>query len=421
MVGALLIAPEGLAVVQSILEESDIASPLAREAYRAICALDASAQAVDLATVRRQLEVTGSRYGTGAGVAELAALTDGVPRATNVESYAGQVADASLIRRVRRAAEDVIAATEGGGSVDEILTQAQAAMLAIGQGRQRSRGLRPLVEGLRDLCDHIAACRAGQVADAIAYGLPDLDQMTGGMHAGDLIVLGARPSVGKSAFALHVARAAAMGGSGSIAVFSIEMVSRQVVQRFIASQACVALSELRQGKLSEAVGEMVIRAMASAKDWPIWIDDAGTISVVEIEARARRLKADHGLSLIVVDYLQLIKAARAENRTAEVGAISRGLKGMAKALGVPVLALAQLNRAAEDVRPLLSHLRESGDIEADADAVLLLWRPVADDRSSLEVVVAKQRHGPTGSVPLYFREEYQQFACVGRDESGERD
>ena len=418
LIGAILVNPDHLPVVASMLSAADFRLPFHRAVFAAIVELDAEGSAIDLVTIRHRFIAAGSEYATE-GV-KLAALIDGIPRASNAEAYAGIVLEASTLRRVALAAEQVIQACQSGDDADTVLSRAQAIMLAIGQGRRRGKGLEPLRVALRETQASLEAAITGATVGALSYGLPDLDQITGGIHNGDLVVIGARPSMGKSALAFQIARTIARNAavkSGPIAIFSVEMARAQVAQRMLSAEGMVDMAGFRGGALRQCDLEALERAMGEALKWPIWIDDAGTISVVEIAARARRLQADQGLALVIVDYLQLVRGAgRAENRTAEVGAISRGLKTLAKDLAVPASALAQRNRSADETRPILSHLRESGDIEADADAVLLLWRPDAKDESGVEIIVAKQRNGPKGAIQTYFRAEYQRFESAAKEE-----
>ena len=313
---------------------------------------------------------------------------------------------------------------EGHEAVEQLLDEAQREVLHLALGHTRGNLVR-LEDELHDTIDFIRRLNSGEVT-GLPSGFKDLDDKTGGFDGGDLVILASRPSMGKTALALNMTRHAAVERNGCVAVFSLEMTSRQLVLRMIMGEARLDLGRLRRGLLSEDEMERLLEASKKLEDARIFIDDSGTLTVSDIAAKSRRLHREHQLSMIVVDYIQLVQTNRSsDRREQEVAEISRSLKLLAKDLSVPVLALSQLNRGPEtrpNKRPMLADLRESGAIEQDADIVLFIYRDEVYDEDSpdvglAELNIAKQRNGPTGLVKLQFEGKYARFYDLYREET----
>ena len=384
---------------------------------------------IDVITVSEELKKTGELENSG-GLDYLASLLDAVPTAANIEYHARIVHDKAILRRLIDAAQTIVRDVYDPGEreVQEILDQAEQRVFGVSQSRGRE-GFVWIKEVLWPTFENIE--RLQEIPDGVsgvATGFSELDRMTTGLQPGDLTVVAGRPSMGKTSWVLNVAQFVAIEREVPVAIFSLEMSKEQLVQRFLCSEARVDAQKLRQGRLHGDEYPRLARAAGHLNTAPIWIDDSPTGNVLEMKAKARRLKSEADLGLIVVDYMQLMTGAtRKESRVQEVSEISRGLKALARELEVPLIALSQLSRAPEqrtDRRPLLSDLRESGSIEQDADLVMFLYRPeyylgpTDKDGNSVEgkaeLIVSKQRNGPTGTVDLYFHKAYTRFDSVSR-------
>jgi replicative DNA helicase len=369
------------------------------------------------------------------GVAYITSLTDGVPRRPNIEHYVSIVKDKAMLRGLIHAANSAIAqAVEQADPADEILDAAESSIFRLSDERL-GRGFLGVGEIVHESWGSLDELyKSGQRITGLATHYEDLDGMTSGLQPADLVILAARPSMGKTAFALNIAQNAAVTDRKTVGIFSLEMSREALLLRLLCSQARVDSQKLRQGFLGREDFEKITEAAALLGESPLFIDDTPALSLHEMRAKARRLKQKHGeLSLLVVDYLQLMAATpaggggrRYENRTQEVSAISRGLKALAKELHVPVLALSQLSRAPEsrggDHRPQLSDLRESGSIEQDADVVMFIFREEVYNRDNpdleglAELIIAKQRNGPTGKVDLAFLKRFTRFESRAMEE-----
>jgi replicative DNA helicase len=342
-----------------------------------------------------------------------------VPSAANVAAYAKIVNEKALLRRLIQAASEIMSSCYGGGkSVEEILDHAETAIFAVTENRIRTSYFQ-----IKDIVKNsIEAIEKFQEYRDTVTGVPsfytDLDKLTAGFQPSDLVIIAARPSMGKTALALCIARNAAMRGNVPVGVFSLEMSKEQLAMRLLCAEARVDSHKIRTGFLSQQECVKMLNAAGLFMDAPMYIDDTPAISVLELRAKARRMKADRGLGLIIVDYLQLMRGREGtERREQEISEISRALKGLAKELNVPVIALSQLNRKVEerhDKRPLLSDLRESGAIEQDADVIAFIYRDEVYNRDSAdkgiaEIHVSKHRNGPTGNVKLRFIDSYTRF------------
>jgi len=425
VLGGMLIDGDAVPKAVEIVDDSMFYREAHRRIFRAMARLFQRGQVVDPITVGEELKKNDELEQVG-GMAYLAELLDAVPTAANIEYHARIVRERAVLRRLIDAASQIIrdAYETGEKTVEQVLDEAEQRIFQVAQTHDRE-GFVWIKKILYDAFERIEAIQsaAGGVT-GVPTGFPDLDDMTGGFQKGDLIILAARPSMGKTAFVTGVALHAAIVHQVPVAVFSLEMSREQIVQRMLCSEALVDLGRLLRGRLTDDDYVRLAQAAGHLNSAPIWIDDSGALSVLEMRAKARRLKADQPeLGLIIVDYIQLMHATgRAENRQQEVSEISRGLKALAKELSVPILALSQLSRAPEqraDHRPQLSDLRESGSLEQDADLVMFLYRPEyyvtpleAQEKGlegRAELIIGKQRNGPTGIIELYFRKECTRF------------
>ncbi len=418
------------------LEADDFSLDSHRRIYLRMSELMDSQRAVDIVTLSNELARYKEIEAVG-GVAYLASLTEGLPLQPVIDEYIKIVKDKSLLRRLMAICSAAIArAADQSEPAIEVLGIAESQLMEATQ--------KGLTQGFESL-DQIVASSFGSIDNlykqsrevtGLATDFTELDRLTSGLQKGELIILAARPSMGKTAFAINMAQNAAVNHSAIVAVFSLEMSKESLLRRMLASQAWVDQRKLQTGFLGREDHDKLQNALGQLVESRIFIDDTAGISLAEMRAKARRLKQNHaGLDLIVVDYLQLMSATlpsaggkRYENRTQEVSAISRGLKALAKELDVPVMALSQLSRASErrgdDKRPLLSDLRESGSIEQDADVVMFIHREAyynrteemsEADKAKSEIIIAKQRNGPTDTVLLNFLSRYTRFSNPDTD------
>jgi len=370
---------------------------------------------------RGELEAAG-------GIAYLSQLADGLPRVTNVEHYARIVKEKAVLRSLIFSASAIQEqALAAGDDADVILDRAESVIFQLAEDRVKV-GLIGVKELVRDNYERLEKIFSeGRRITGLTTGYPGLDNETAGLQPSELIILAARPSMGKTALALNISENVALRLREPVAVFSLEMSKESLLLRLLASEARVDAHKFRTGHMNRDDWGKVTGALTNLADAPLWIDDSASSTVMEIGAKARRLKRDRGLSLLVVDYLQLVvptHMGRGTNRQEEVSSISRGLKGLAKELKVPVLVLSQLTRAPErdDRKPQLSDLRESGAIEQDADVVLFINRPnfyktdlPEEDRAKAELIIAKQRNGPTGSMNFVFLARHTRFEEAAPD------
>jgi len=421
VLGAILLEPSSLASVFPILKEDDFFPDTHRRIYRSMSDLAQRSAEIDVLTLREELGRTGAVEKAG-GAAYLSSLLDGVPDVANVEYYARIVKEKSTMRRLIRA---------GQRMVREVLAQEKDSQKLLGYVTGEifdiaedavSGGFERIGEITRHNLDIIdeAKERSGAVS-GLATGFIELDRLTSGFQSTDLIILAARPAVGKTSLALNVAQHVSSREGRSVGFFSLEMSKEQIGFRVLCSEADVDAKKVRDGYASsEAITRLVI-AQSKVAGARFFVDDGSALSVPEMRAKAQRLKREHGLDLLVVDYLQLMMGhGRFDNRTQEVSQISRGLKLLAKELHVPIIALSQLSRqperrTGEMRRPQLADLRESGSLEQDADVVIFLYReelydPATEKKGIADVLIAKQRNGPTGDFPLVFLADHMTFA-----------
>jgi replicative DNA helicase len=396
-----------------------------RRIFRAMITITERGGVVDPLTLADELARQGELDASG-GKDYIGFLVDAVPTAANVEYHARIVREKAVFRRLIEVSTAVVQqAFEGKTTATELLDEAESRIFQVAQQETRD-GFTRIKELLWPTMERIEALqRGGKTVTGVASGFGDLDDLTSGFQPADLIIVAARPSMGKTAFTLNVAQHAAIENQVPVAFFSLEMSKESLVQRMLTSEARIDAQRLRKGMLRDDDFPRLARAAGILSSAPVWIDDTPGMTLLEMRSKARRLKADVGIGLVVVDYLQLMQGpAHSESRQQEVSQISRGLKALAKELNVPVVALSQLSRAPEqrtgdNKRPQLSDLRESGAIEQDADLIMFLYRqefydgPVDKDGNSLEgkaeVIVGKQRNGPTGVVNLFFHKQYTRF------------
>lgn len=420
MLGSVLIDPDAIHRVAPILHAEDFFIERHRWIWEAAFTINERRQTIDYVALVDELERQRKLEEIG-GAGYVAALINAVPTAAHVETYAQIVERAAVLRRLISAAGEISAlAHKDEGELDDIIDRAEQAIFAVSQRKLR-KDLIPIGQFLKtvhDTVDYLQEHKDEVVG--VPTGFSALDKILGGLAPNDLILIAGRPSIGKTGFALNIAQHAATHlPRKTVAIFSLEMGGEQIVQRIIANMTGIDGQRLRLGQLKDDEYERMTEAMAHLSEAPIYIDDTPSVSPIEIRSKSRRLAAERGLDLVIIDYLQLIHTTgRIENRVQEIAQISRALKALARELRAPVIALSQLSRAVEsrpDKHPQLSDLRESGSLEQDADVVMFLYRDDAYNQATektniAEVIVAKHRNGPTGKVELYFHRGQSRFA-----------
>jgi replicative DNA helicase len=425
ILGAILLDNHALNTAIEALKAEDFFLPQHRHVFQQMLALGEAQHAIDLVTLTEELHRVGELEAAG-GAPYLASLVDGVPRVSNVEHYARIVKEKAILRNLIHATHNIQQrAFEAEEGADAILDNAESSIFALAEDRVKS-GLVPIKDIVHDSFDRLEKIfREGKSITGISTGYGELDKLLSGLQPSELIILAARPAQGKTSLALNFAENIAIRGGLPVAVFSLEMSKESLLQRLVATVGQVDAHKFRTGRLSREDWKRMTEALGKIANAPLWVDDAGSTSVLEIGAKARRVKRDKGLSLLVVDYLQLITGrGRFNSRQEEVASISRSLKGLAKELQIPVLVLSQLTRAPErDERgPQLSDLRESGAIEQDADVVMFIYRPhffkagaSPEERDMADILIAKQRNGPTDRVKFVFRSRLTRFEEAAPD------
>ncbi len=433
VLGGMLIDGDAVAKAVEVVDESMFYREANRRVYRAMARLFERGQVIDPVTVSEELKKT-EELDVAGGMAYLSDLLDAVPTAANVEYHARIVRERALLRRLIEASSQIIRDSYeiGEKTVEEILDESEQRIFQVAQSHEREGfvWIKRILYSAFEQIEKWQAVKGG--ITGVPTGYTDLDEMTGGFQRGDLVIIAARPSMGKTSLVTGMALHAAIAHQTPAAIFSLEMSKDQIVQRMLCHEALVDLGRLRRGRLSDDDFVRLAQAAGHLNTAPIWIDESGSLNVLEMRAKARRLKADQPeIGMIIVDYIQLMQSSgKSENRQQEVSDISRGLKSLAKELNVPIIALSQLSRAPEqrtDHRPQLSDLRESGSIEQDADLVMFLYRPEryvtdmeAEEKGIVgraELIIGKQRNGPTGTVELFFRKECTRFESFTRRES----
>ncbi|MCX5835161.1 MAG: replicative DNA helicase [Deltaproteobacteria bacterium] len=420
ILGGILLDNHALNAVLEILEVHDFYNEAHRRIFAAVLELSDRNEPSDLITLSNILKEKKHLDSVG-GASYLATLVDSVPSAANVAHYAKIVKEKSILRRLIGTATEILNKSYHAGSeVDRILDEAEHAIFEISENKIRPAFF-PLKEILKDSFRTIERLyEKKELVTGVPTGFDKLDELTSGLQNAELVIVAGRPSMGKTALALNIAQHASIEAGIPVAIFSLEMAKEQLALRMLASEARVDSQRIRKGFLGESDWPKLTTAAGRLSDAPIFIDDTPAISVLEMKAKSRRLKAEVGLGLVILDYLQLMRGGGyADNREQEISEISRSLKALSKELSVPVMALSQLNRKVEDrtnKRPQMADLRESGAIEQDADVILFLYRDEVYNRSednpekgTAEVIIGKQRNGPVGTVKLTFQEKYTRF------------
>ncbi len=423
VLGAILVRNEAIDIVAELIDADDFFRAAHRSVFNAMVALSERSDPIDLVTIRDALTRAGILEQVG-GAAYISSLTDGVPHAINAEYYARIVKERAtrraLINSANRIAASAYAAEE---SAEDLLDRAGQEIFDIAEGRIES-GFVPMADLVQEGFNTVERL---QQHDSSVTGVPtgfeDIDEMTAGLQPADLVIVAARPSMGKTAFALNIGAHVAKGGERTVGVFSLEMAKEQLFMRLLTSEAQIDSHRFRTSRLMERDYRQLSAALGRLTELRMHIDDTPAIGVLEMRAKARRLKVEHGLDLLIIDYIQLMQGrGRFENRTQELASISRALKQLAKELNIPVVVLSQLSRAPEsrgraDRRPQLSDLRESGALEQDADVVMFIYREEMYERTPenegvAEIIIGKQRNGPTGRVQLAFLKEQTRFELL---------
>jgi len=419
VIGAMLLDSQALPKVMEILNESNFYSPANQKIYRAILYLFGENVASDLVTVTNWLKQNKMLDDIG-GPEYLSNLVANVLTTANVEHHARVVLDKAIKRNIIQTSMEMLKSSfEDNQAAAELVDFAQNSVFQIKESglRKEPVHIRSYITGILEAAE---AMRGERMITGVETGYYKLDEMTSGFQKGDFVVIAGRPSMGKTAFALNVAGYAAIEHSVPVGIFSLEMSGEALVQRLLCSEARVSLRNLRRGMLRNEDWVNLATAAGNLDKAPIYIDDSATLSIYELKAKARRLKAENDIGVLIIDYLQLLegpKTFRSSSRTQEISEISRALKGLAKELNIPLLVVSQLSRMPEhrnDKRPLLADLRESGAIEQDADVVIFIYREEVynketDKKDIAEVLLAKQRNGPTGMLELGFKGEYTLF------------
>ena len=425
VLGAMMIKKEAIIEAQEILQPEDFYREAHRRVYDAMLKLAENDEAVDLVTLTEQLRKDGELEKIG-GIPFITTIANIVPTAANVTYHAKIVKEKAELRRLIDAATEIAgAAYEDSQPVENIMDAAEQKILAVA-GSQTANGFEPIKSILMRTFERINVLYESKGGiTGLPTGFKDLDRLTSGLQASDLILVAARPSMGKTAFTLNIASYVGLHG-GKVAFVSLEMSKEQLMQRMLCSEGSIDSQLLRTGQLGDEDWTNLVTVADKLNRAPIYIDDTAGITIMDLRSKARRLKAEHGLDLIVIDYLQLMQGRpgkNGDNRQQEISEISRSLKALARELNVPVIALSQLSRSVEArqvKRPMLSDLRESGSLEQDADIVMFLYREDYYDKDTehknqTEVIIAKHRNGPVDTVNLYFQKEYTKFRDMIRE------
>jgi replicative DNA helicase len=422
VLGAILLHNEAFNLAAEVIDSGDFFRDAHRRIFDKMVKLADRGDAIDLVTLKEELGRSSDLDEVG-GPAYITALVDGIPRATNVEHYARIIKEKATLRNLIFSANRILAtAYDAEEDADVILDQAEHAIFAIADDKVRDGfvSLRELAQGSLETIEKLHSRK--ELVTGVPTGFTDLDEMTSGLQPSDLIIVAARPSMGKTSLVLNIAQHVGTRTDMTVGLFSLEMSKEQLFLRMLTAEARINAHRLRGGFLGERDWGRLSQAIGTLGEAKIFIDDTPSIGVLEMRAKCRRLAAEHGLHLVIIDYIQLMQGrGRFENRTLEVASISRSMKGLAKELNVPIVVLSQLSRAPEaraGHRPQLADLRESGALEQDADVVVFIYRedqyadrsqPATDAQGVAELIVGKQRNGPTGVVKLAFISEFTRF------------
>mgnify|MGYP001561920113 CR=1 FL=1 len=428
VLGGILIENEAINRVTEILDADDFYRDAHRKIFNALITLSERDEPADLITLTNELRKIDHLDSIG-GASYLASLIDSVPTAANIEYYAKIVKEKAILRKLIQTSTEIITQSyEDRGDVEGFLDEAERSIFEISEKR-----VRPSFYSIRDIVKESFKTierlfQKKELVTGVPSGFKELDRMTAGFQPSDLIIIAGRPSMGKTAFCLNIAQYAAIENKIPVAIFSLEMSKEQLVIRMLCSEAHVEGTRLRTGFLHESDWPKLTIAAGNLSEAPIYIDDTAALSILELRAKARRLKSDRGLGMLIVDYLQLMRGrAKVESRQQEISEISRSLKALSKELNIPVIAVSQLSRKTEERtgnKPQLSDLRESGAIEQDADLILFIYRDEVYNRSEdnpnkgkAEVIIGKQRNGPIGKIDLAFLDKFTTFKDLYRGET----
>lgn len=426
VLGAMMIEREAISKVAEIVRPEDFYREAHRLIFNAMLELFNKNDAVDLVTVVEILRRDEKLEGAG-GIAYVSALANSVPTAANVMYHARIVEEKALLRQLITTATHVAGmGYEANEEVTVIMDKAEKMILEVANRKagQEFASIKNIIFDVFDKVSELYSSKGG--ITGLSTGFKDLDKLTSGLQASDLILIAARPSMGKTAFVLNIAQNVAIKEKQAVAFFSLEMSKEQLVQRMLCAEAPIDAQRLRIGELENNDWDKLVRAADRLAAAPIFIDDTAGITVMEMRSKARRLKIEHDLKLIIIDYLQLMQggsgSSRSENRQQEISEISRSLKALARELKVPVIALSQLSRGVESrqvKKPMLSDLRESGSLEQDADIVAFLYRedyydPETEHKNITDVIIAKHRNGPVDSIQLFFHKQFTKFSDLSR-------
>lgn len=421
MLGAILLDNEALPKALEIISPDDFYKESHKRIFNTMLELFDKNEAIDLITVIERLKAKNDIDAVG-GISYLTTLASQVPTAANVRYHARIVRGKALLRSLINSCTNIVSSVyDDSGEPDELVDYAEKTIFDISDKRVKTSFF-PIKEIIKDsfeMIEHLYGKK--EAITGVPSGFRDIDELTTGFQRGDLIIIGGRPSMGKTAFGLNIAQYVGSKLKEPVAIFSLEMAKEQLVLRMLCSEAMIDSNNVRKGFIRKEDWHKLTKAAGDLQGSPIFIDDSSAVSVLEMRAKARRLKIEKGLSLVIVDYLQLMRSrGNFERREQEISEISRSLKALAKELSVPVIALSQLNRGVEqrsDKRPTLADLRESGAIEQDADVIIFLYRDAVynkkiADRGRSEIIISKQRNGPTGTVELTFLEQSTRFTAL---------
>lgn len=431
VLGAILLHNDTFNTAIETIDANDFYRDAHRRIFDKMVRLAERGNAIDLVTLKEELTRSSELDEVG-GPAYISALVDGVPRSSNVEHYARIIKEKSTLRNLIYSANKIITnAYDADEDADTILDQAESAIFAIADKKVRDGfvSLKQLAEGSLDTIEKLASKK--ELVTGVPTGFTDLDEMTSGLQPGDIVIVAARPSMGKTSLVINMAQHVGTKTDKTVGIFSLEMSKEQLFLRMLTGEARIDAHRLRGGFLGDRDWGKLSQALGTLSEAKIFIDDTPSIGVLEMRAKCRRLQAEHGLDMVIIDYVQLMQGrGRFENRSLELASISRSLKGLAKELGVPILVLSQLSRASEqrsDHRPQMSDLRESGALEQDADVIIFIYRedqyadknaPPTESTGTAELIIAKQRNGPTGVVKLAFIREFTRFENLAPGSGG---
>ncbi len=417
VLGGILLDPHSLDRVIELMSEEDFYRETHRKIFRSMVALSERGEPIDLITLTDTLRAKGDLQQIG-GATYLAELQEKIPSAANIAHYARIVREKAILRGLINVCQDIAGRCYSGPEeIDQFLDEAERLIYDVSEKRTRQAFIK-LGDMIMDTIKIVEQLyERKEMVTGVPTGFLDLDSKTAGLQPSDLVIVAARPSMGKTAFVLNIAQYAALHHNTPVAIFSLEMSKEQLVMRMLCAEARVDNAKVRTGYLGERDFPRLAMAAGRLSDAPVYIDDTPGQNVLEMRAKARRLKREANIGLLIIDYLQLMRGFSQENRTQELSEISRSLKSLAKELNIPVIALSQLNRQVElraDKRPIMSDIRESGSIEQDADVIMFIYRDEvykqdSQDEGVAEIIIGKQRNGPTGTVRLTFRKEYTRF------------